>query len=134
MLLADKMCLDYTYGLLNILEFICNHFNSLFLAESNSNVGGKQIENLCRFWNKFDFKCVNSCQNIGRWLKPFEFLVSIFIWMKTAMLTFWKQNPLWKLCHYIVFLWHHHTLFRNKRFALNLMFHRNASQFAIFYV
>ena len=37
-----------------------NHFDILFLAESqfqNSNVGGKQIKNLCRCWfrNKFDF-------------------------------------------------------------------------------
>ena len=41
------MNLDNTYGLLNILEFLWNHFNNLFLAESecqNSNVGGKQIE------------------------------------------------------------------------------------------
>ena len=43
---AIKMSLDNTYGLLNILEFLCNNFNSLFLVESeflNSNVGGKQI-------------------------------------------------------------------------------------------
>ena len=60
MIYAIKMILDNTYGLLNILEFKCNHFNSLFQAESqfqNSNVGGKQLENLCQcwFWNKFDF-------------------------------------------------------------------------------
>ena len=59
MIFAVKRSLNNTYRLLNILECYCNHFNSLFLAESefqNSNVGGKQIENLCRcqFWNKFN--------------------------------------------------------------------------------
>ena len=41
------MLLDYTYGLMNILEFRCSDSNSLFLTESefkNSNVGGKQLE------------------------------------------------------------------------------------------
>ena len=41
---AIKMLLDYTYGLLNLLEVKYNHFDRLFLAESefqNSNVGGK---------------------------------------------------------------------------------------------
>ena len=41
------MSLGDTYGVLNILEFKCNHSNSLFLAEfefQNSNVGRKQIE------------------------------------------------------------------------------------------
>ena len=51
MIFAVKMSLNNTYGLLNvnILEFQCNHFNSLFLAESelqNSNVGGKKL-NIC---------------------------------------------------------------------------------------
>ena len=44
---AIKMLLDNTYALLNLLEFKCNHFNSLFLTESESkysNVGGKQLE------------------------------------------------------------------------------------------
>ena len=47
MVFAIKMLLDYTYWLLNLLEFKCNHFNSLSLAElkfKNSNVGGKQLE------------------------------------------------------------------------------------------
>ena len=47
MVFAIKMLLDYTYGLLNLLEYKCNHFNNLSLAESkfkNSNVGGKQLE------------------------------------------------------------------------------------------
>ena len=44
---AIKMLLDYTSGLLNFLEFKCNHYNSLFLAEyefKNSIVGGKELE------------------------------------------------------------------------------------------
>ena len=44
------MLLDKAYGLLYILEIKCDHFSSLFQAESqfqNSNIGGKQIENLC---------------------------------------------------------------------------------------
>ena len=54
------MLLDNAYGLLNLLEFKCNHFNSLFQAESefkNSNFGGKSSELLikCRFPNKFAF-------------------------------------------------------------------------------
>ena len=47
MVFAIKMLLDYAYGLLNLLEYKCNHFNNLSLAESkfkNSNVGGKQLE------------------------------------------------------------------------------------------
>ena len=47
MVFNNKMLLDYTYVLLNLLEFKCNHFGSFFLAESefkNSNVGGKQLE------------------------------------------------------------------------------------------
>ena len=41
---AIKMLLDKPYGLLNLLELKCDHFSSLFQAESqfqNSNVGGK---------------------------------------------------------------------------------------------
>ena len=41
---AIKMLLDKPYGLLNLLEFKCDHFSSLFQAESqfqNSNVGKK---------------------------------------------------------------------------------------------
>ena len=41
---AIKMLLDKPYGLLNLLEFKCDHFSSLFQAESqfqNSNAGGK---------------------------------------------------------------------------------------------
>ncbi len=41
---AIKMLLGNTYGLLNLLEFKCTCFNSLFKAEyefQNSNVGGK---------------------------------------------------------------------------------------------
>ena len=41
---AIKMLLDKPYGLLNLLEFKCDHFSSFFQAESqfqNSNVGGK---------------------------------------------------------------------------------------------
>ena len=56
-----KMLLDYTStALLNLLEFKCNHYNSLFLAESefkNSNVGGKELDLmswLC-FRRDFDF-------------------------------------------------------------------------------
>ena len=44
---AIKMLLDYTYGLLNLLELKCNNFSSLSLAEfkfQNSNVGGKQLQ------------------------------------------------------------------------------------------
>ena len=44
------MHLKYTYGLLKLLEFKCNHFNSLFQAEleiKNSNVGGKQHKIMC---------------------------------------------------------------------------------------
>ena len=60
MIFAIKMLLDNTYGSLNLLEFKCNHFTSLFQAESefkNSNVGRKSSELLilCRFSNKFDF-------------------------------------------------------------------------------
>ena len=47
MVFAIQMLLDYTYRLLNLLEYKCNHFNNLSLAESkfkNSNVGGKQLE------------------------------------------------------------------------------------------
>ena len=46
MVFAIKILLDYTYGLLNLLEYKCNHFNNISLAESfkNSNVGGKQLE------------------------------------------------------------------------------------------
>ena len=46
MVFAIKMLLDYSYGLLNLIEFKYYHFNSLFLAESefkNSNVGEKQL-------------------------------------------------------------------------------------------
>ena len=43
MIFATKMSLDNTYGLLNILE--CNLAELKF---QNSNVGKKQIENLCR--------------------------------------------------------------------------------------
>ena len=60
MVFAIKMLLDNTYGLLNHLEFKCNHFTSLFQAESEfkySNFGGKSSELLiqCRISNKFDF-------------------------------------------------------------------------------
>ena len=59
-----KMNLDYIYGLLNLLELKCNHFNSLFQAESefkNSNFGGKSSELVqCRFPNKFDFSVLCS--------------------------------------------------------------------------
>ena len=44
------MHLEYTYGLRNLLEIECNHFNSLFQAEfefKNSNVGGKQLKIMC---------------------------------------------------------------------------------------
>ena len=34
MVFAIKMFLNNAYGLLNLLEFTCNHFNSLFQAES----------------------------------------------------------------------------------------------------
>ena len=47
MVFAVKMILDYTSGLLNLLEFRCNHYNSLFLAETefkNSNGAGKELE------------------------------------------------------------------------------------------
>ena len=54
------MLLDNACGLLNLLEFKCNNFNSLFRAESefkNSNFGGKSSELMvqCRFPYKFDF-------------------------------------------------------------------------------
>ena len=41
---AIKMLLDNNYGLMNLLEFKCDYFTCLLLAESqfqNSNVGGK---------------------------------------------------------------------------------------------
>ena len=47
MVFAIKMLLDNAYGLLNLFEFKCNHFNSIFQAESefkNSNFGGKSSE------------------------------------------------------------------------------------------
>ena len=63
MVFAIKVLLNNAYGLLNLLEFICNHFNGLFQAESesefkNSNFGGKSSEILiqCLFPKKFDFK------------------------------------------------------------------------------
>ena len=61
MVFAIKILLNNAYGLLNLLEFICNHFNSLFQAESeykNSNFGGKSSEILiqCLFPKKFDFR------------------------------------------------------------------------------
>ena len=46
MVFAIKMLLENAYGLLNLLEYKCNHFNNLSLAESkfkNSNVGGKEL-------------------------------------------------------------------------------------------
>ena len=55
------MLLDKPYGLLNLLEYKCNHFNNnLSLAESkfkNSNVGGKVLDFIsqCRIRGKFDF-------------------------------------------------------------------------------
>ena len=60
MVFAIKMLLGNVYGLLNLLEFKCYHFNGLFQAESefkNSNFGGKSSELLiqCRFSKKFDF-------------------------------------------------------------------------------
>ena len=59
MVFAIKMLLNNTYGLLNRLEFKCNHFTSLFEAESEfkNSKGGKSSELLiqCRFPNKFDF-------------------------------------------------------------------------------
>ena len=61
MVFGIKMLLDNAYGLLNLLEFKCNYFNSLFQAESefkNSNFGRKSSELLiqCRFPNKFNFR------------------------------------------------------------------------------
>ena len=61
MVFAIEMLLDNAYGLLNLLEFKCNHFDSLFQAESefkNSNFGGKSSELPVqyRFLNKFDFR------------------------------------------------------------------------------
>ena len=58
------MLLDKPYELLNLLEFKCDHFSSLFGAESifqNSNVGGKQLEFIsqCRIRGKFDFKYIS---------------------------------------------------------------------------
>ena len=44
---AIKLLLDKPYGLLNLLEFKCDHFSSPFQAESqfqNSNVGGKGLD------------------------------------------------------------------------------------------
>ena len=44
MVFAIKMLLDNIYGLLNFIEFKCDHFSGLLLAESqyqNSNAGGK---------------------------------------------------------------------------------------------
>ena len=41
---AIKMLLDKPYGALKLFEFKCDHFSSVFKAESqfqNSNVGGK---------------------------------------------------------------------------------------------
>ena len=60
MVFAIKMLLNNSYGLLNLLEFVCNHFDSLFQAGyefKNSNFGGKSSELLiqCWFTNKFDF-------------------------------------------------------------------------------
>ena len=54
------MLLDHTYGLLNLLEFKCDHLTSLFQAESEfkkSKFGGKFSELLIQCWfpNKFDF-------------------------------------------------------------------------------
>ena len=68
MVFAIKMLLDNAYGLLNLLEFKCNHFNSLFQAESefkNSNFGGKSSELLiqCQFPNKFNFRYKKYEQN-----------------------------------------------------------------------
>ena len=47
MVFAIKMLFDDAYGLLNLLEFKCNDFHSLFQAESefkNSNFGGKSSQ------------------------------------------------------------------------------------------
>ena len=60
MVFAIKMLLGNAYGLLTLLEFKYNHFNSLFQAESefkNSNFGGKSSELLVQCWfsNKLDF-------------------------------------------------------------------------------
>ena len=48
MVFAIKLLLNNVYGLLNLLEFKCNHFNnSLSIAEfkfKNSNVDRKQLE------------------------------------------------------------------------------------------
>ena len=56
---------------MNLLEFICNNFNSLFHAESelkNSNFGRKSSELMiqCRFPNKFDFSFGKTGMNIKR--------------------------------------------------------------------
>ena len=54
------MFLDKPYGLLNLLEYKCDHFSSLFQAESKfqfSKVGGKMLDfnSQCQFKEKFDF-------------------------------------------------------------------------------
>ena len=65
MVFATKMLLDNTFaGLLNPHKFKCNHFTSLFQAESefkNSNFGGKssKLQIKCRFPNKFDFSIIS---------------------------------------------------------------------------
>ena len=46
MVFAIEILLDNIYGLLNILEFKCNRFTSLFQAESefkNSNLAGNSV-------------------------------------------------------------------------------------------
>ena len=55
-----RACNTYAAGHVNLLEFKCNNFNSLFQAVTeleNSNFGGKSSELLvqCRFTKKFDF-------------------------------------------------------------------------------
>ena len=62
MVFAIKMLLNNAYGLLNLLEFLCKHFNSLFQPElKNSNFGRKSCELLiqCQFPNRFDFSNLN---------------------------------------------------------------------------
>ena len=61
--IKNKILSNNAYGLLNHLEFICNHFNSLFKAESefkNSKFGGKSSQLLIQCWfpNKFDFSVI----------------------------------------------------------------------------
>ena len=65
-----------------------NHFNSLFLAESeckNLNVGRKQIENLCqyRFWIKYDFRnqILKSCMYILSTYTPSSNIFQRVAWL-----------------------------------------------------